>query len=372
VELERCIRWLAPASLLVLAAAAYPTAPPGVRAAAPAGVAATSCTRVAGTLRTTADRSSVAWYRLDPVLDRAGTLVGQRLSAGSGDGAGWIADLPAESFASGPVNGVVLVGDDDGRRSRLRLLDAPSGCWADLAEEEAVIRSAVLSADGTTAWEHRVDRATRADLGVWRRTVGDGPASGARKVLPGLAPDAGHGSTFATDLSMAAGGELVVASCGERACRTRVLDPDTGTIRTAGGTGPVVGLAARELVALAPCLALPCPVVGIDLDTGAARTIAITSGPATLAGAGGSLLVVAASGGGVAVVDVEEPDLRPDLVPGSTGMIPVRRGSTATSGLEAGPRSVAVAPDGVVTGPGSAHLLDPVTRTLARSTEVLP
>ena len=372
MELERCIRWLAPASLLVLAAAASPTAPPGARDGAPAAVAVGTCSPAAGARAATEDRPGAAWYRLDPVLDGAGTLVGQRLSAGPADGAGWTADLPPESFASGPVRGAVLVGDDDGARSRLRLLDAVRGCWTDLAEEASVIRSAVLSADGATAWEHRVDRTTRADLGVWRRSVGERLADGVRRVLPGLGPDARYGPTFATDLTVAADGRLVVASCGERACRTRVLDPDTGTVRAAGLTGPVVGVVARQLVALAPCLALPCPVVGVDLDTGETHAIGTTAGPAALAGTDGSLLVTTTAESGVEVVDVAVPGARPDRVPGSAGLAPVRRGSTATSGIERGPLEVAVAPDGLIAGPGSARMVDPATRTLAGSTEVLP
>jgi hypothetical protein len=371
VELERCIRWLAPASLLVLAAAAIPTAPPGAQATDRAGIAAGTCPSKAGTRAAAVDAHPSAWFRLDPVLDASGTLVGQRLSAGMG-GAGWSADLPAESFASGPVQGAVLVGDDDGSRSRLRLLDAGRGCWTHLAEEASVIRSAVLAPDGTAAWEHRVDRATRADLGVWRRQVGGGPADGVRRVLPGLAPDAAYGPTFATDLSLAADGRLVVASCGERTCRTRVLDPADGTVRTADPTGPAVGVVGGRLVALGPCLGLPCPVIGIDLDTGATRTIGMTAGPAVLAGADGSLLVVTTADGEVEVVDAAAGVRRPDRVAGSTGLAPVLRGSTATSGVETGPLAMALAPGGRIAGPSSVQTLDPATRTLTRPTEVLP
>ena len=109
-----------------------------------------------------------------------------------------------------------------GPRSRLRVVDPARGCAWTIATEPAVIRSAIFATDGGSTWEHRVDRATRADLGVWRRPVGGGTAS---RVAPGLAPDVAHGRTFATDLRWAPDGRLVVASCGELACRTRLVDP---------------------------------------------------------------------------------------------------------------------------------------------------
>ena len=67
--------------------------------------------------------AGAAWYRLDPVLDEHGSLAGQRLTVGLVGGPARHLDLAPESFVSGPVGGVVLVGDDDGTESRLRLLD---------------------------------------------------------------------------------------------------------------------------------------------------------------------------------------------------------------------------------------------------------
>ena len=150
-----------------------------------------------------------AWYRLDPVLDRAGTLAAQRLTAGIAGRPSRHLDLAPESFASGPVGGLVLAGEDDGSVSRLRLLDPAHGCATAVADEPAVIRSAVLDPDGRSIVEHRVDRATRADLGIWRRTIG----GSAVRMLDGLGPDPELGPTFATDLVVAADGRLVVSSC---------------------------------------------------------------------------------------------------------------------------------------------------------------
>ena len=77
-----------------------------------------------------ADASAVApWFRLDPVLDAGGALAGQRLVVGRGDRRDHrVLDLDPESFAAGPFGTVVLVGTDDGSRSRLLALDVAGGC----------------------------------------------------------------------------------------------------------------------------------------------------------------------------------------------------------------------------------------------------
>ena len=46
-----------------------------------------------------------AWFRMDAVLDAAGTLTGQRLTLGVVGGRARLLVLPPESFASGPVRG---------------------------------------------------------------------------------------------------------------------------------------------------------------------------------------------------------------------------------------------------------------------------
>ena len=69
-----------------------------------------------------------AWYRLDPILSD-GVWAGQRLVLGrAGLDRPFRLDLDAESFASGPAGGTVLVGNDDGRTSTLSLLDLSGTC----------------------------------------------------------------------------------------------------------------------------------------------------------------------------------------------------------------------------------------------------
>ena len=158
--------------------------------------------------------ATAAWYRLDPVLDAGGSLAGQRLTLGLIGGPTRHVDLAAESSASGPVRGAVLATEDDGTESRLRLLDVGRGCETVMARERSVIRGAVLAPDGTVAWEHHVNRATRADEGVWRRPMAGGMA---RRVLPGLPADARFGPTFVTELVVAGRrpprGRLVRRAC---------------------------------------------------------------------------------------------------------------------------------------------------------------
>jgi hypothetical protein len=224
------------------------------------------------------------WFRLDPVLDGSGALRGQRLAVGQiGDPIPRTLDLAAESFAAGPFGHLVLVGSDDGAKSRLEALDVGSGCsWA-IAEERSVIRRATIDPAGSAVYEVRVDRATRADLGVWLRPA-DGPVP-ARRILGPLMPDPRFGRTFSTEFAWdLAGDRLAVQSCGEIACRTRIISGLGGRPRTLDGPdlGPLVGLDGDRVVTYEACRGLPCPIVSIDLTTGARRVLASDAGLAVL------------------------------------------------------------------------------------------
>ena len=170
------------------------------------------------------DLRAEPWYRLDPRLDRDGGLQGQRLAVGTdGQHASHFLELPPESFAAGPFGRLVLVGGDDGATSRLTAVDVPGDCSFAVAEESSVIRRATVDPAGRTVYEMRVDRQTRADLGIWSRPLdGTGPAV---QVLEPIAPDERFGPTFTTEFSWEPGGDrLAVQSCGEAACRTRVIE----------------------------------------------------------------------------------------------------------------------------------------------------
>lgn len=313
-----------------------------------------------------ASGSGAAWFSLDPDLDASGTLVGQRLTLG--DLAGGPArrlDLPPESFASGPVAGRILVGDDDGTMSRLRVVDVAAGCVTEIGQEVSVVRGAVLSPDGRFAWEHRVNRVNRADEGVWLRPVGDVATT---RILPGLQADPAIGPTFSTELAFTDDGRLTVASCGVRQCRIRVLDPGSGRVDRVDGTGPLLGVSGDRLVAYGACYGFPCPIDGIDLRTGRRTRLVDAAGPAALAGAGGRQLVHETAPGSLAVLDLET--LRRTTVAGAGEGLPVRRGSGATSGADVPAGNLLLAPAGHLASPASARRLnvaaggvDPIVET---------
>jgi hypothetical protein len=302
-----------------------------------------------------------AWYRLDPVLDRTGTLVAQRLTTGIAGQPSRHLDLAPESFASGPVGGLVVVGEDDGSVSRLRLLDPARGCATSVGDEPAVIRSAVLDRDGESIFEHRLDRTTRADLGVWRRAIGGSVV----RVLDGLGPDPELGPTFATNLLVAADGRLVVSSCALEACRVRVLDPATGVVDRFRGTGPGLGVTGDSVVVREACPGLPCPVEAVNLDTGRRVTLAEDAGAALLGGPAGTDLVYEAGGDRVAVLEITSGRR---TAAREAGGIPLPAGSTATAGAEAPPGRVALAPRGRP-AQTTIRAFDPVGGSSAELTE---
>ncbi|HEY5434702.1 MAG TPA: hypothetical protein VIK13_05675 [Candidatus Limnocylindrales bacterium] len=363
MELKRCLAGTATLAVValagvlgaahppVLAAVDPPWQPPPCPEASAGGPAAPSGT-------------AAAWYRLDPVLDDGGSLAGQRLTLGLIGGPPRHVDLPPESSASGPVHGSVLVSEDDGTESRLRLLDVGRACETVLARERSVIRGALLALDGTTAWEHRVDRATRADQGVWRRPLAGGVPT---RVLAGLPADEAFGPTFVTELSWLADGRLGVASCGERACRTRVLDPATGHTSAFEGTGPLLGVEGDIGVAVSACAGLPCPIETIDLGNGRRRTLLDAAGSAAV---DDGVLVFESADGSIAALDLASGRTRAVAV--DHGLLPVRRTSSATSGAEIAAGSVLLAPGGRLDHPSDGRRLDTAARTVHRLGEVAP
>ncbi len=244
--------------------------------------AATSECVAAGRLAAAAQVSPTGGFVISPLLDAGGTLAGQRVQLGSASRATSRLDLPPESFAAGPFGRAVLVGADDGRRSVLKAFDTASGCAWPLATETDVIRRATIDSGAGNIYEFRVDRDTRADLGVWRRPLAGGPAA---RVLEPLPADDRYGRTFSTELSWSVEGDALVAqSCGMTSCRTRLLDTVSGNVRTIDNVlqGDVIGVAARRLITYGACRGLPCPIAAIDTLTGDATTLASNAGPARI------------------------------------------------------------------------------------------
>ena len=336
--------------------------PPAERIAAAKDPRATTVASVRG----------APWFRLDPVLDGAGALRGQRLAFGlDGDPSTRRLDLPAESFAAGPYGRVILVGSDDGTTSRLEALDIAAGCAWSVADERSVIRRATIDPSGSQIYEMRVDRASRADLGVWlRATDGQAPA---RRILPPVARDARFGATWSTEFTWdVTGDRLAVQSCGEIACRTRVLSPHGGPILTldAPDLGGLVGLDGDRVVTYGACRGFPCPIVATDLVTGGRRTLASAAGTALLVstplGARLVLEIPSATGHGlrsVALDGGQAVDLAP--IPDDLRLLPSSTRAQAATRLPAG--WVLMTPDGRLPPDGRSghpqlrHIPDGVT-----------
>ncbi len=302
--------------------------------------------------------ASGTWYRLDPVIE-AGARTGQRLAVGDpGAAQPRVLALDPESFAAGPFGGTVVVGTDDGQRSYLSLVDVDAACaWA-VGTSADVVRRATLAPDGTTLFEFRVDRATRADLGVWRRTLGDGRQ--AVRVLAPMSADARFGRTWLTDFAWSDDGrDLAVQSCGEIACRFRVLPLDGGPVRTVADDhlGDIVGLSDDRLVAHGACRGLPCPLIVVDLDDGSAMTLHAAAGQAVLArdGAGRSVVVheVGADGTRLREVGLDGRELA-SMAGDPDGRHLIAGPGRAGGAVERGPDWLLFGPDGSLAVDGSS------------------
>jgi hypothetical protein len=355
MELGRCLR-LVPVAMLVvagvsalggsplLAAGARPWTPVAcVDGGAPPG----------GTSGSTSDST---WYRLDPTLDASGTLRGQRLLTGADGVQTRALTLAPEAFASGPVGGRVISGSDDGLASVLRAIDPARGCATRIGRErEVVVRSAIATPDGRALYEHRVDRATRSDLGVWRRALAGWTTVGrARQVLEPLPPDSRYGPVFTTDLRLAADGSLLVSSCGPRVCRDRVLDA-LGIVTITGPTGPAIGLADGQLVTWAACAGTPCPIVAHGPD-GSSAVVEDGALGAVVGGTDGSVLVVDTGKNSVRSIDLRSGR---SVSEGGGGLQPVGGGSLATSGASSALGEVVLAPHGRVADPSRVERMFP-------------
>jgi hypothetical protein len=300
---------------------------------------------------------------MDPVL-QAGARAGQRLTVGRPGGRETRAlALDSESFAAGPFGGTILVGTDDGANSRLSLIDAGRACAWTIGGSADVVRTATLAPDGATVFESRVDRRSRADLGIWRRALdGSTPPS---RILPPIVADDRFGPTWITDLVWSEDGRsLAVQSCGEVACRVRIVDPASGNVRLIAdpSVGDLVGLSGDRLVAHGACRGLPCPLLSVDLTGGSTAVVEHLAGQAVLSrdaqgrvvvvhevGAAGDMLRMVGLDGHDPQVFAGDPDGR-RLVAG-----PARTASSAEhpSGW------ILFGPDGRLRGDGS---LRPVLR----------
>jgi hypothetical protein len=356
---SRWIRSLGPGvvALTVFAAVASTTLGAGDRPWAPATCGASSAQLLAAarvpTPATVNDLGTEPWFRIDAALDRDGALRAQRLIVGIGTGpARRASELPGESFVAGPFGRLLLIGTDDGSESRLVAYDVARDCaWA-VASEQDVIRRATLDPASATVYETRVERASRTDLGVWRRAL---DATEPAVVVLGAPPaDERFGRTFSTEFAWdASATRLAVQSCGELACRTRfvVAPPGTADPPLDPEAGPLVGLHGDEMVAFEACRGRPCPIVSTNLVSGARRTIEPLADRASLVPAPDRVRVVVETvdrgARRMAALDVDDDD---GVLIGSDDGLDLVTPLDAGSGMRVPPGWVLLGPDGRLPG----------------------
>ena len=117
----------------------------------------------------------------------------------------------------------------------------------------------------------RVDRATRADLGIWLRPIDGGPA---RQVLDPLPADGRFGRTWSTEFAWALdgrpAGRPVVRRGGLPDADRRPGRRLAGDLLDAPDLGVLVGVDGDRVVTYGACRGLPCPIVSTDVRTGGA------------------------------------------------------------------------------------------------------
>jgi hypothetical protein len=258
---------LGTAILISLAAAQASAAVPLAKPAAAADCAAP------GQAKNAAGRHNGLPPGLAQRLDAKGQFIG-RFVAVNAPGRALTLNLPVESSVSAPVGDALVYTQSLGANSEVHVIDLATGCDSVIARASGTVRSAILGATGDAVYVHSVTFPFRSDAGVTRFALDSGTAA---QVVPALADDARFGLTFATQLGWSTdGATLSVQSCGEQACRTRLLNAATGSIATfdAPGQGQIIGVTPAHLVTYDGCLGLPCSVISTDLSSGAITSLA--------------------------------------------------------------------------------------------------
>lgn len=341
--------WLGPPMALVAAALILGRFQPGAEAGGrvtprPAG----ACVKAAPTLAALRGARGT-WWRLVDRLDASGTLVGRTLFAGEGGATNLTLELGAESSASGPVGGFVVVATDDGVFSDVRLVAAVEGCSWLIHRTQDVVRSAILDPEGGSVLAHVVTRETRDDTGTWR-IRGMDPDAKLELVLGPLPAQADLGPIWATELHLDKKGErLAVQSCAELACVTRVvsLGGKAAEAEQVGGAdqGVIIGFSGERLITWAHCQGLPCAVQAWTRGAGKPDTLADLAAGAALTGDEHYLVVVLDGTGRAARVDLASRSSQ--RVNGiAAGDLPLAFGIGAYTGYEVGADEVAIAAAG--------------------------
>lgn len=133
----------------------------------------------------------------------------------------------------GVGDGVVVIVEDDRRRSTLRAVVAASGDVHDLLASDDVIVNGVLDADGRVAYYLTADRTTGDLISAWRVVVGGGTSPEPIEELIAARHEfrlAAITRLFSRMLLSPDGGTLGVFRCVELDCLLRAVRTDDGSL----------------------------------------------------------------------------------------------------------------------------------------------
>jgi hypothetical protein len=219
---------------------------------------------------------------------------------------------PAAIVPQRPVlgvgDGVVVIVDDDGRRSALRAIVGATGEVHDLLVSDEVIVNGALDADGRVAYYVTADRLSGDLTGAWRLGVGEGRPPEAIEALVGAAPQirfAAVSRLFTRVLLSPDGTTLGLFRCVEADCALRAVRTDDGSL-----VGEVlIPRGGGDPFAITDGLALLRPIVpdgpdhfgeAVDLASGERVRIPVEQWPvgneAVLQGVDGPMLALQTAG----------------------------------------------------------------------------
>jgi hypothetical protein len=260
-------------------------------------------------------------------------------------------------MARGPLAGLLVVTNDDGRTSEVRIVSIAAGCSWLVHRDANVVRSAILDPVAGVVYAHLVQRETRRDLGIFKLAGGDTDADLAR-ILEPLAPQAELGPIWATELRLGADGTaLAVQACSDRGCLMRVVSLNAFgtpvTVVRGAGQGSIIGFAGERIITWGFCAGMPCELQAWTAGGGKPRTLADRAVGAGLT-EDGRYLVVVTDGTGHA--------FRLDLASNATaairgvaaGELPLGQNVTATAGFDVADDEIGIASAG-----GNPHALAP-------------
>ena len=133
----------------------------------------------------------------------------------------------------GVGDGVVVIVEDDGRRSTLRAVVAASGDVHDLLVSDDVIVNGLLNRDGRVAYFLTADRLTGDLTGAWQLVVGAGEEPEPVDQLLAATPAfrlAAINRLFSRMLNSPDGATLGVFRCVEVDCSLRAVRTDDGSL----------------------------------------------------------------------------------------------------------------------------------------------